>query len=371
LVQVMAAVGVVLLAGLSAAGAVASGHTHTYSTRATLPLATALADPELFGGSQRAAAFARTRATGATYARLTVSWRSIAPATPPAGFVAADPTSPGYSWAGVDAVVGAAESAGLTPILNLDSPPAWAYDAAPTSVNGGSPNVADLGDFATALATHFDGSTPGVPAEHVFQVWNEPNLSLYMSPVSASTYRAMVNAVADAVHAVDTGNLVVAGALDPYGHPKRKKQEWYAVAPLTYMRSLLCVSKGPHPHSTCQDSIRFDVWAHHPYTPYIHGGPFAHAKVAGDVQLGDLPKMRAVLKAGVRLGHVVPTRPVQFWVTEFGWNTNPPRKHSPSLGLAARWTAESLHQMWRSGVSLVTWFLLDDLPRPSYYQSGS
>jgi hypothetical protein len=80
--------------------------------------------------------------------------------------------------------------------------------------------------------------------------------------------------------------------------------------------------------------------------------------------------MRSLLQAGVRLHHVVSAHPVQFWVTEFGWNTNPPRKHSPSLGLAARWTAESLHQMWLSGVSLVTWFLLDDLPRPSYYQSG-
>jgi hypothetical protein len=180
----------------------------------------------------------------------------------------------------------------------------------------------------------------------------------------------MVNAVADAVHAVDPADLVVAGGLDPYGHPKSKKQQWYAVSPLAFMRSLLCLSKGSHPHSTCSESVRFDVWSHHPYTPYLHGGPFARAKVPGDVELGDLPEMRALLKAGVRLGHVVSTRPVQFWVTEFGWNTNPPRKHSPSLGIAARWTAESLHQMWLSGVSLVTWFLLDDLPRPSYYQSG-
>ena len=122
-------------------------------------------------------------------------------------------------------MVGAAESAGLTPILDLELPPAWAYDTAPTAVNGGSPNVSDLGDFATALATHYDGLTAGAPAEHVFEVWNEPNLSLYMSPVSASTYRDMVNAVADAVHAIDTRNLVVAGGLDPYGHPKGKHSD--------------------------------------------------------------------------------------------------------------------------------------------------
>jgi len=80
--------------------------------------------------------------------------------------------------------------------------------------------------------------------------------------------------------------------------------------------------------------------------------------------------MRSVLKAGVRLGQVVSTHQVEFWVTEFGWNTNPPRKHSPSLAVAARWTAESLHQLWLSGVSLVTWFLLDDMPAPSLYKSG-
>jgi len=133
------------------------------------------------------------------------------------------------------------------------------------------------------------------------------------------------------------------------------------------MRSLLCLSKGSHPHPTCDASIRFDVWSHHPYS---HGGPSARAKVPDDVEIGDMPKMRALLNAGVRLGHVVSTDPVQFWVTEFGWNTKPPLKHSPPLALAARWTAESLHQMWLSGVSLVTWFLLDDLPAPSLYKSG-
>jgi hypothetical protein len=61
---------------------------------------------------------------------------------------------------------------------------------------------------------------------------------------------------------------------------------------------------------------------------------------------------------------------VQFWVTEFSWDTNPPRAHAAPIGLQARWTAESLYQMWRSGVSLVTWFLLQDRPKPSPYQSG-
>ena len=177
----------------------------------------------------------------------------------------------------------------------------------------------------------------------------------------------MVNAVADAVHKVDPANLVVAGGLDPFGHPKTKKQTWYSVAPLAFMRSLLCLSKGSHPHATCNDPVHFDVWSHHPYT---FGGPFGHAKNPDDVELGDLPRMRALLQAGVRLHHVVSAQPVQFWVTEFGWDTSPPRPHAAPMALAARWTAESLYQMWRSGVSLVTWFDFEDQPGTSAYQSG-
>jgi hypothetical protein len=291
----------------------------------------------------------------------------IAPDTRPAGFVATDPSSPGYSWPGLDAQVEAADAAGLTPILDISSVPRWAFARRPSRPNGGSPKVADLGDFATALATHYDGRAEGVPAEHVFQVWNEPNLSLDLFPVKASTYRKMVDAVAAAVHSVDPANLVVAGALEPVGHPKTKKQKWYSIPPLDFMRSLLCLSKGAHPHPTCSDPVHFDVWSHHPYT---HGGPFARAQLPGDVELGDLPRMLAVLNAAVRFHHVVSTHRIQFWVTEFGWDTNPPRKHAASLGLAARWTAESLYQMWRSGVSVATWFLLQDYRSPSPYQSG-
>ena len=317
----MAAVCVLAVVTAGTSAAARSTGQHVISTPGTIPLRTALFDP-IFLGPQRAMALPMARAAGASYVRLFVAWRAIAPATPPPGFVATDPTSPGYTWGNMDAILGEVEAAGLTPILDIITPPTWGYDVGPDGVNGGSPNVADLADFATALATHYNGLATGAPAEHVFQVWNEPNLSLDMSPVSASKYRDMVNAVADSVHAVDQSNIVVAGALDPFGHKKSKKQKWYSVAPLAYMRSLLCLSKGSHPHSTCSDQIRFEVWSHHPYS---FGGPFGHAKLPDNVELGDLPKMRALLKAGVRLHHIVSAQPLQFWATEFGWNTKPPR----------------------------------------------
>ena len=45
------------------------------------------------------------------------------PGHTPAGFVATDPTSPGYNWAGMDPILEAADAAGLTPILDIGAPP--------------------------------------------------------------------------------------------------------------------------------------------------------------------------------------------------------------------------------------------------------
>jgi Cellulase (glycosyl hydrolase family 5) len=345
-----------------ASSSVAASSVRTYSTRGTLPLRTSLDDPFTLTGPDRAAGFVKVRAAGASYVRLLAPWNEIAPTTPPAGFDAADPTSPAYSWSWLDSTITSAKQAGLTPILDIARAPSWAL-ATSHGKRINTPTAAALGQFAKALALHYDGKQ-GVPAVQIYQVWNEPNLSQDLSPVNAAAYRGMVNAVAASVHSVSRSNLVVAGGLDPFGN---KGNGWYSVSPLTYMRSLLCLSKGAHPHRTCRNKVQFDVWSHHPYT---FNGPFGHAKRANDVSLGDLPKMRALLKAAIKLHHVVSPHPVQFWVTEFSWDTKPPRRHAAPVGLAARWTAEAMYQMWRSGVSLVTWFGLEDTGGKSPYQSG-
>ena len=337
---------------------------HIRNTPGTLPLRTALLDPFTFTGSDQAKAFEMAQSAGASYIRLVVPWSEIAPATLPNDFVPTDPDSPYYTWAWLDGSVAAMELNGLTPVLDITSAPSWALARGGRGRTAGAPRSAALGDFAKAVALRYDGSD-GQPAVHIYQVWNEPNLSLSLSPVKAAgVYRGMVNAFAAAVHGVDSTNLVVAGALDPF---ENLAKSFVSQAPLAFMRSFLCLSKGKHPHATCSTKVQFDVWSHHPYT---FGGPFGHAKRTDDVSLGDLPKMRALLKSGQRLHRIVSSHSVQFWVTEFGWDTNPPRKHGVPLALDARWTAESLYQMWHSGVSLATWFLLQDQPSPSPYQSG-
>jgi hypothetical protein len=177
----------------------------------------------------------------------------------------------------------------------------------------------------------------------------------------------MVNAFADAVHSIHRDNVVVAGGLAPFfdnsAEVTRQNEDW---GPLTFMRSLLCISKNLKP--TCADRVRFDVWSTHPYTS---GGPTHHAVKPDDVSLGDLPEMRAVLDAAIRAHHIVSAHHPQFWVTEFSWDSKPPDPAGVPTKLLKRWVPQALYQMWRNGVSLVTWFSLrDESPTVSPYQSG-
>jgi hypothetical protein len=136
--------------------------------------------------------------------------------------------------------------------------------------------------------------------------------------------------------------------------------------PLKFMRSLLCIDDSGQP--TCDQTVSFDVWSTHPYTP---GGPTDHAAQPYDVSLGDLGKMRDTLTAAVRAGHVKSTLPPRFWVTEFSWDSNPPDPCSPSIPLLERWIPEAFYRMWASGVDTVLWFkLMDDPMASSIFQSG-
>jgi hypothetical protein len=321
-------------------------------------------------------ALRRVRAAGATLVRISVYWSRVASATaPPDGSDLADPASPVYDWSTIDREVQQAVAAGLEPFLTVLAAPTWAQQQPPgTGLASHNPNVQDFADFATAIATRYDGSFEGLPRVRYFQAWNEPNLAIYLTPqltngipVSPGRYRAMLNAFYDAVHSVQPDDFVIAAGLAPFRDTTTdtysQNSDW---GPLSFMRSLLCVSPALKP--TCSSKTEFDAWAMHPYTS---GGPTHHAVLPNDVSLGDLPKMRAVLNAAVRAGHVVAAGGTpEFWVTEFSWDTDPPDPGGVPTAVAARWVAEALYRMWTSGVGVVTWFTLVDNPPPNPYQSG-
>jgi hypothetical protein len=260
-----------------------------------------------------------------------------------------------YDWSGLDESLRLVRSHGLTPLVYVTAAPSWARR---TIAGVERPDPVQFGAFALAAVRRYSGETRELPRVRLWQAWNEPNKirGPEYTDGAASWYRKMVNAFAASVHS-ESGNLVVAGGLSPFGSPT-------VVAPLAFMRSVLCLAPAPR----CSEAAHFDVWATDPYTA---GGPTHHAYQPNDVSLGDLPEMKALLDEGVQEGRIVSNGPVRFWVTEFSWDSDPPDPAGVPVELQGRWVAEALYRMWKAGVSLVTWFTLRDRPvRTSPYQAG-
>ena len=333
---------------------------------------TAIMDEAAFGGPYSTEAFQRAHDAGATIVRLVLRWGSVAPVDPNSTFRGDDPGDVQYNWSNFDQQVTGAVKQGLAPIVDILGAPAPPWATARASVGGAyKPNPQQLALFARAAAQRYSGQYQGLPRVRYWQLWNEPNLAWMLRPqfvgktlVSPETYRGMLNAFADAVHSVHADNSVIAGGTAPFTSRAGKQSSW-GPGPLLFMRTLLCLSKQLAP--TCHQRAKFDIWAHDPYT---EGGPSHHSGLADDVSLVDLPRMRAVLDAAVRAGHVLSRQKMRFWVTEFSWDTNPPDENGVPVALETRWISEALYTAWKAGVSLLTWFLIGDQPHSHPYQSG-
>jgi hypothetical protein len=361
---------VVALAAASAPGA----PTASSSSGAQLPshpLTMGIIGATETGGPDAQIALSRIRHAGASMLVTPVSWPAVAPRTEPATWNSANPGDAHYSWSSVDRQVKAVVKSGMQPILLVADAPVWARLVKGSSVS--APDPAKLRQFMRAAAQRYSGRYRGLPRVRYWQIWNEPNISLYFIPqvsngklVSPDLYRNMVNAAAEAIHGVARNNVVIAGSTAPFrditANVQKLDSDW---GPLKFMRRLLCIDDAGEP--TCKDTVSFDAWATHPYTS---GGPTHHAVLPYDVSLGDLPEMAATLRAGVRTGHIKPSGKVRFWVNEFSWDSNPPDKCSPPVSLLKRWIPESFYRMWANGIDMIAWFLFMDQPRPAPYQSG-
>jgi hypothetical protein len=339
---------------------------------AARPLRTGLLDPSALTGSDYTLGLTRIRGSGSTLVRTFIPWATIAPRAPAAGSDAADPANPAYRWDVFDARLRAMEAAGLEALAGVSGSPPWARQQA--TGRGALPEPARLAAFAQAAARRYSGTTASVPAVRYWALWNEPNVSFYFrpqlddagKPISPVLYRQLLQAFTPGIRRGNPKARVVAGATSPFG---RRSARVTVIAPMRFLRDVLCVSAGS-PRRTCRVRVPFDVWSHHPYTSR---GPTGTAIRADDVSLGDLGGMRRLLTAAQRLGQIDSRGgAAQLWVTEFSWDTNPPDPAGVPALLHARWTAEALYRMWRSGASAVVWFALRDEPAPpgSVFQSG-
>jgi hypothetical protein len=367
------------------------------SAAAPSRLDTAVADAEPFSPDNMPLSLPHVKRAGANAVRLYLSWdgflKDPSAATKPAGMDASNPADPNYDFSGLDNQVERLKAKGLEPILNFETAPPWAERTHGTGWDEGtnSPDPAEYGQFALAIARRYSGSFMGLPRVRYYQAWNEPNHYRHLNPQyevnrppssvpqnapvpdgaafqSADIYRSLLNAFADAVHSVHPDNLVIAGGLST---PGRNFRQSPAISPLVFMQALLCLDAQNHQKPGCNEQAHFDVWSVHPYTS---GSPEHHAADPNSVSIPELPTMRAALTSAQNAGQIVSTNPLQFWVTEFSWDSSPPDPGAVPMNLLKRWISEALFRMWSDGVSLVTWFEIRDQPStggfPNTFQSG-
>lgn len=322
-------------------------------------------------------AFQNVRRAGARLVLTPLSWGRIVPSKEPVGWQPDNPADPNYNWHAYDLWVVRAVEAGLTPVLQVRGAPIWASRCPSSDVDTPcDPDPAALAAFATAAARRYSGTFAGLPRVQYWQGLNEPNLSFFFTPqfegdraVAANLYRDLINGFYVAVKAVDPSNLVLAAGLGPITVPG------HTVGPMRFTRELLCMrgrDRFRPARGDCGAPVRFDIFDIHPYTT---GSP-AHQGGANDVQLGDLPKLKALLKAADQAGRIEGAFPrTPLWITELSWDSNPPDPGGLPMKILTRWTAEALHVAWRAGISDFFWFSLRDvapssLPAFQTLQSG-
>jgi hypothetical protein len=327
------------------------------------PLRTAIVEPVDLKVADAPLIFSRIRGAGASMVRLTLNWYAIAPRELPASFDPENPFDPAYDWADTDAIIKTALAGGLEPYLAVNSTPVWARIGQRGA--GAPPNPTDFAKFMRAAALRYSGTYPNLPRIRYWQIWIEPNVNKFFRPqvengkaVAPQRYVALVNAAYESIHAVHADNKVIAGGLSPF---TVTRGDTSTIGPMPFMRSMLCMNAKNKPKASCSRRVHFDIWSHHPFTS---GGPTHHAYKKGDVSLGDLPEMKALLVAAYKYRHALAPQLPPFWVTEFSWDTNPPDPEALPMKLAARWTAEALYVMWKVGISLVTWLDIRDNPYP-------
>jgi len=328
----------------------------------------------------------RMSAAGARLTLAPLGWSSVAPSSKPAQWNPRDSLDPNYDWEGTDSWVKQTVGQGLVPVLKIAWGPRWAMRCDPQKVGNQysqadapcNPKASMVADFAYAAASRYSGQIPGLPRVRFWQIFNEVNTPYFFKPqvdgkgrfVSAKIYRPVLNRAYEAIKSVNRSNLVLAAGSAPNGEAKLYP------GPLEWTRELLCMKgrKNPRPlPGKCGGGVKFDIFDVHPYTS---GGPTHHAYGADNVQLGDLPELKKLLRAADRAGRIKGRYSrTPLWVTEFSWDTNPPDPNGVPIRIHARWTSEALYRAWLAGVSNFFWFSLRD-QGPGYfgwrysYQSG-
>jgi hypothetical protein len=352
---------------------------------------------------------------GVDVVKVMANWRMMAPdgKRKPDGFDGANPDD--YSadaWAPYDDLVRKARARGMRVLIALGGlAPDWASGSG--SIPGSKrPDVGEFRKFVKAVGTRYSGSyvvggsgdAPGppppddpdlplpltlqaspaqagttLPRVSLYAVWNEPNLGNWLAPQHVNGrpyaphhYRRLVIAANAGLSATGhRSDPMLIGETVPFGAAKNR------IRPLEFLREMACVNRRFRPFRGkaarkrgCKNfrALPGSGFAHHPYT--LAGGPNVRAAHRDDAPVAYLHR---VVKTLNKLGRKnrLKRRRMKIWVTEFGFQTNPPDIFQTPIRKVPGFMGLSEWMMWRNPrVASHSQYLLLDEQDNSSFQTG-
>jgi len=300
--------------------------------------------------------FMRDRAVHAnsTVMKTTVYWFNVAPRRPAN---AANPFDPAYRWEDLDEFVRQAQDRDIEAMLTIWGTPSWAGPGR----NRMPRRLADLTNFARALSTRYSGRYRGFPFVRFYSVWNEPNLALFLSPqfdakgrsVGPGLYARLYRAAYGGLKAGSPTALVAVGETSARGRDKDHKTASDTHSPGKFAELL----------SKARPKIRFDAYAHHPYSSPVNQPP---------TQIVRWPNvsMTTLSKFGTMLDRWFGRKNIPVWLTEYGHETRPENPKGVTYAQQAAYMRTAFGMAQRNPrIAMLIWFILRDNP-VNKWQSG-
>jgi hypothetical protein len=310
----------------------------------------------------RARAFNDASELGVDTLRINVMWRRVAPAAGSRERPGFDATNPGnYELGAYDDAVRQASARGINVLFTVTGPgPDWASGCSSTADGTCKPDAGEFGQFVRAVGTRYSGAFGGVPRVSRWSIYNEPNVTGWLSPQferkSGRTvpsaphqyrdlFRAGQSALAGTGHG---GDQILLGETGPV---KTSRQ----MPPAQFYRELFCLDSRGKRLSTsarrsrgCPSSFKLAATgvAHHPYNASLLGTPTSRPRGRDDITISTLSRLSSVLSQGARAKRIRSRPPI--YLTEFGFQSQPGERFGASLTRHAQYINEADYTGWRN-----------------------
>lgn len=310
--------------------------------------------------------------------RVNIAWNSIAKTQPAAP---KNPADPAYQWGHLDDLVrglgqrsvpvlitvyGTPNWASLYGTANCKNPPSWGLYC-----QARAPRPLALGQFMTAVGLRYSGTftpagaTTPLPRVRLWEIWNESNNKNFLidknkrpSKASVAIYAKMLSASAKALRAVAKprgySQVVIGGAVGGRLGGLKHADLFKALATSPACRANS--GKG------C-----FDALSIHAYNAKPKQG-LNDKPGKGFFSVGNFDQFTKLVKT------LWPKRKIPLYVTEFGWQTNPPDTSVVGVTLAqqAKFLNDTVVRFRTKypQVKSLIWWLMEDDADIANWQSG-